>query len=134
VGFHEIRDIDTLVNKCRMFDEAGKAKAIFYKAVNEKKGSGNYRGKPYGKDKRKKKDVGGGSKPSGGDVRCYKCGNLGHYANDCNKGEVCLSVARQVTSLLSARVGRLFSSTVEKLSILTPSVLNQRRREERSLH
>jgi len=27
VCFHEIRDFDTLVNKCRMFDEARKAKA-----------------------------------------------------------------------------------------------------------
>ena len=44
-------------------DEAGKAKASYYKAVNERKGRGRYRGKPYGKDKGKKKDVGGGSKP-----------------------------------------------------------------------
>jgi len=30
-----------------MFDEAGKAKVNFYKAVNEKKGNGNDRVKPY---------------------------------------------------------------------------------------
>jgi len=72
-----------------MFDETGKTRASFYEAVNEKKGMGNDRGKPYGKDKGKKKDVGGGSKPSGGDLRCYKCGGLGHYACDCKKGEVC---------------------------------------------
>jgi len=47
VCFHEIRDFSTLVNKYRMFDEAGKAKVNFYKAVNEKKGNGNDRVKPY---------------------------------------------------------------------------------------
>jgi len=27
ICFHEIRDFDTLVHKCRMFDDVGKAKA-----------------------------------------------------------------------------------------------------------
>jgi hypothetical protein len=53
VCFHEIRDFDTLVNKCRLFDEAGNAKGSFYKEVNERKGKGNDHGKPYGKDKGK---------------------------------------------------------------------------------
>jgi hypothetical protein len=47
VCFHEIRDFDTLVNKCRMFDDPGKAKANYYKAVNERKGKGHDHGKPY---------------------------------------------------------------------------------------
>lgn len=46
--FHTILNFDTLVNKCRMFDDAGKAKDNYYKVVNEKKGRGNDRLKPYG--------------------------------------------------------------------------------------
>jgi len=33
ICFHEIRDFDTLVHKYRMFDDAGKAKMNYYKAV-----------------------------------------------------------------------------------------------------
>jgi hypothetical protein len=33
----EIRDFDTLVHKCRMFDDAGKARANHYKAMHDKK-------------------------------------------------------------------------------------------------
>ena len=40
VCFHEIRDFDTLVHKCRMFDDAGKAKADYYKARHDKRGKG----------------------------------------------------------------------------------------------
>jgi hypothetical protein len=54
----EIRDFDTLVHKCRMFDDAGKAKVNHYKAQNEKKGKGHGFGKPYSKDKGKKKESG----------------------------------------------------------------------------
>lgn len=43
VGFHEIRDFVTLVNKCQIFDEASKAKTNFYKLVNDKKGNGHDR-------------------------------------------------------------------------------------------
>ena len=59
----EIRDFDTLVHKCRMFDGAGKVKANHYKALHDKKRKGHGFGKPYNNDKGKKKEVGGGSKP-----------------------------------------------------------------------
>lgn len=68
----EIWDYDTLVHKCRMFYDAGKAKVNHYKAMNDNKGKGHGFGKWYNKDKGKKKDVGGVSKPNVSDVRCYK--------------------------------------------------------------
>jgi len=37
ICFHEIRDFDTLVYKCRMFDDAGKARANHYKSMHDKK-------------------------------------------------------------------------------------------------
>jgi hypothetical protein len=83
----EIRDFDTLVHKCRMFDDAGRVKVNHYKAMNEKKGKGHGFGKPYNKDKGKKKESSGGSKPNVAEVRWYKCGLLGHYSSDYKKGE-----------------------------------------------
>ncbi|MCI33374.1 GRAS family transcription factor, partial [Trifolium medium] len=37
IGFSEIRDFPTLVNKSRICDEDGRAKSNYYKAVNDKK-------------------------------------------------------------------------------------------------
>jgi len=76
IYFHEIHDFDTLVHKCHMFDDAGKAKVNHYKAVNDKKGKGHGFGKSYNKDKGKKNDVGGGYKLNAADVRRYKYGTL----------------------------------------------------------
>ncbi|MCI72623.1 hypothetical protein A2U01_0093886, partial [Trifolium medium] len=46
-------DFPTLVNKSRICDKDNRAKATYYKAVNEKKGIDFGRGKPY--DRRGKK-------------------------------------------------------------------------------
>ena len=35
------------------------------------------------------KEAGGGSKSNVADVRCFKCGTLGHFANDFKKGDSC---------------------------------------------
>ncbi|MCI91389.1 hypothetical protein A2U01_0112683, partial [Trifolium medium] len=43
IGFSHIRDFATLVNKSRICDEDGRAKASYYKIVNEKKGKGQER-------------------------------------------------------------------------------------------
>ena len=85
----EIRDFDTLVHKCHIFDDAGKANMNHYKSMNEKRGKGHVFGKPYNKDKGKKKEVGGGFKPSLANVKCFKCKTFGHYSNDCKKDVSC---------------------------------------------
>ncbi|MCI43886.1 GRAS family transcription factor, partial [Trifolium medium] len=38
IGFSEIRDFPTLVNKSRICDKDSRVKASYYKAVNEKRG------------------------------------------------------------------------------------------------
>ncbi|MCI65085.1 hypothetical protein A2U01_0086343, partial [Trifolium medium] len=59
IGFNEIRDFPTLVNKSRICDKDGRAKANYYKAANDKRGKDFGKGKPY--DKGGKKVNEGGS-------------------------------------------------------------------------
>ncbi|XP_058741352.1 uncharacterized protein LOC131613723 [Vicia villosa] len=86
IGYQHITHFLELVNKSHIYDEDSRESASHYKASNDGKGKGQYRGKPYD-DKNKKYGYGG--KPSGGGsrapVKCFKCGVEGHRANECNK-------------------------------------------------
>ncbi|MCI60060.1 hypothetical protein A2U01_0081315, partial [Trifolium medium] len=65
IGFSEIRNFPTLVNKSRIYDKDSRAKANYYKATNEKRRKDFCRGKPYGRGG-KKPDEGGASGVKGG--------------------------------------------------------------------
>ncbi|MCI26803.1 cellular nucleic acid-binding protein, partial [Trifolium medium] len=113
IGFSEIRDFPTLVNKSRICDEDGKAKSNYYKAVNEKKRKGQDRGKPYVDKNRKDGESSGGKKRNGGlcfqceekghksyecpkkEDRCFKCGKPGHKANACRGNVVCFNCGEE---------------------------------------
>ncbi|MCI65870.1 cellular nucleic acid-binding protein, partial [Trifolium medium] len=61
IGFSEIRNFATLVNKSRICDDDERAKTSYYKAVNDRKGKGPDRGKPY--DNQGGGNTNGGRKP-----------------------------------------------------------------------
>ncbi|MCI72711.1 hypothetical protein A2U01_0093975, partial [Trifolium medium] len=54
-----------LVNKSRICDKDGRAKANYYKAVNEKKGKDFSRGKPYGRGGRRPDEGSSGGRGGG---------------------------------------------------------------------
>ncbi|XP_045803780.1 uncharacterized protein LOC123897255 isoform X2 [Trifolium pratense] len=94
IGFNEIRDFPTLVNKSRICDKDGKAKANYLKAVNDKKGKDYVKGKPYDK-KGKKSDEGGSSGKGKGNGNCFKCGLPGHRFFECpRKDDKCLKCGK----------------------------------------
>src|SRR4030043_2395549 len=109
IGYQQIKVFAELVNKCRIFDEDSRARASYYKKVNDKKGKGQERGKPYGRAAGKGKTNGGSSSSGGGGslkcfkcggaekiadckqgaVKCFKCGDEGHRANKCKRDFKC---------------------------------------------
>ncbi|PNX56846.1 cellular nucleic acid-binding protein, partial [Trifolium pratense] len=79
IGFSEIRDFATLVNKSKICDDDGKAKSAHYKMMKDKRGKGQDRGKPYDNKGKKKAEGSGGKK----EVKCFKCGIVGHKIGEC---------------------------------------------------
>ncbi|XP_050889039.1 uncharacterized protein LOC127094223 [Lathyrus oleraceus] len=75
-------------NTVQRFDEDNRESAAHYKSLHDKKGKGQFRGKPYDV----KKKVGDGKKPSGGGshtpVKCFRCGVEGYRSPKCPKGDV----------------------------------------------
>ncbi|MCI58768.1 cellular nucleic acid-binding protein, partial [Trifolium medium] len=79
IGFSKIQDFPSLMTKARIYDEDGKAKSSYYKALNDRKGKGPDSGKPYDN-----KGIGNGGRKQGIGL-CYKCGERGHMSYDCPK-------------------------------------------------
>ncbi|MCI68646.1 hypothetical protein A2U01_0089907, partial [Trifolium medium] len=67
-----------LVNKSRICDKDSKAKANYYKAVNERKGKDFSRGKPYNRGGKKPDEGGSSGGRVGGAGNCPICGVPGH--------------------------------------------------------
>ncbi|XP_050908429.1 uncharacterized protein LOC127122066 [Lathyrus oleraceus] len=88
IGYHEIRRFPTLVIKCRINDEDIKDRSAYYNSISERKGKNQYCGKSYSTPADKgKQRISDDKKPSEGDtpafVKWFKCGELGHRANEC---------------------------------------------------
>ncbi|CAI8600605.1 unnamed protein product [Vicia faba] len=90
MGYKQIMRFPELVNKSRIYDENSRESTSHYKSLSDKRGKGQFRGKPYA-DKGKQKS-GYDRKLSGGGahtlIRCYKCGVKGHRVSECSGAEV----------------------------------------------
>ncbi|XP_050877514.1 uncharacterized protein LOC127081284 [Lathyrus oleraceus] len=106
MGYQQITKFYELVNKSKIYDEDSRESAAHYKSLHDKKGKGQFRGKPYDG----KKKAGDGKKPSGGGshtpVKCFRCGVEGHRAPECPKGDVtCFKCGKQGHKSFDCRVG-----------------------------
>ncbi|GAU38281.1 hypothetical protein TSUD_119620 [Trifolium subterraneum] len=118
IGYQELHQFATLVNKSRIYEEDNKAKYSHYKAQRERRNAGPSRSKPYdvqkggrkGKQKinnERETGRGGGSNTPrcfkcGGTghkiaeckteiQRCFRCGKPGHFANECKNAVTCFN-------------------------------------------
>lgn len=71
-----------LVSKCRIYDEDSRACSTHYKSISK---NNQYRRKSYiTQDDKDKQRTSNERKPSEGEnLTSVKCGELGHYANEC---------------------------------------------------
>ncbi|MCI48658.1 cellular nucleic acid-binding protein, partial [Trifolium medium] len=97
----------TLVDKSRICDDDGKAKTSYYKALSDRRGKGQDRGKPY--DNRGKKGVesGGGRKKNSG--QCYKYGKWGHKSEVCRAKVTCFNCCKKPRKVM----GKVFALSGE---------------------
>lgn len=89
IGYQEAHKFSTLVNKCRIYDEESMALFSHYKSIREKKRKNQYCGKPYSAPAdRRRHRASDEKRPSGEEtlvvVKCFKCGESSHHANDYN--------------------------------------------------
>ncbi|XP_058766122.1 uncharacterized protein LOC131639659 [Vicia villosa] len=93
---------EQLVKYCPNYNTTDlRARSDFYRNKNDKKGKGQFRGKPYETpaDKGKQK-AGYGNKPRGGgnqsSPRCFNCGEVGHRSFECKKEKAkCLKCGKE---------------------------------------
>ncbi|XP_058761676.1 uncharacterized protein LOC131635094 [Vicia villosa] len=108
IGYQQITRFIELVNKSRIYNGDSRESASHYNSLNDRKGKGQYRRKPYNDKKKQKTSYGG--KPSGGRastlIKCYKYGVEGHHASECNKefGK-CFKCGKPSHKAVDCRVG-----------------------------